>query len=65
MRQSLCVAFEATSRDYLDAPLVYMADREANLAPWMSRAQESGTPTDWLAGARPTPPLSARSREGQ
>lgn len=28
--------------------LIYVADREADLMPWMGRAQELGTPVDWL-----------------
>ena len=31
--------------------LVYVADREADLMPLMLRAQELGTPTDWLVRA--------------
>jgi hypothetical protein len=35
-----------------DTQLVYVADREADLVPLMLRAQELGTPADWLVRAQ-------------
>jgi hypothetical protein len=35
----------------LETRLVYLADREADLMPLMLRAQELGTPADWLVRA--------------
>ena len=38
--------------DLPDTRLVYVADREADLVPLMLRAQELGTPADWLVRAQ-------------
>jgi hypothetical protein len=38
--------------DLPDTRLVYVADREADLMPLMARAQELGTPADWLVRAK-------------
>ena len=35
-----------------DTRLVHVADREADLMPLMARAQQLGTPADWLARAK-------------
>ena len=35
-----------------DTQLVYVADREADMMPLMARAQELGTPVDWLVRAK-------------
>ena len=45
-----------------DTRLVYVADREADLMPLMLRAQELGTPADWLVRAS-AQPLPARWRK--
>jgi hypothetical protein len=35
-----------------DTRLVYVADRQADLMPLMARAQQLGTPADWLVRAK-------------
>lgn len=41
-----------TASDLPGTRLVYVADREADLMPLMARAQELGTPADWLVRAK-------------